>query len=235
VSANENKGMNGRGGLTLAIGALAVLAAGGWWWQRQMTAQLREQIAWQRDEARELARLQTENRRAAAARGSTAELENLRVEHAALVRLREEIATLRERAAMAKAAAAAMVPAGTWKNAGRATPVAAAETLLWAAAAGNLDLVAGAIAIGPTARARAEKMLAEQPATRRMPGAAAEKLMAALVMADAAEVTAMRVLAQEEIDGDALVRVRLEIAGSRVKEQGFRFRQQGDGWRLWVE
>ena len=51
------------------------------------------------------------------------------------------------------------VPASAWRNAGRLTPKAALETILWASADGDVNAVANAISLGATARANAEKIL----------------------------------------------------------------------------
>src|SRR5260221_11537878 len=70
--------------LALVAGAVLLL-------QRQSAAQLREEIALLREEHRGIARLRAENQRLLAAQLPEAELERLRSDRAAVVRLRGEI------------------------------------------------------------------------------------------------------------------------------------------------
>ena len=77
--------------LSALLLALALAAGATVWLQRQAAAQLRDEIAILREQNRELARLRTENQRLAAALPSAAELEALRADHAAVVRLRSEL------------------------------------------------------------------------------------------------------------------------------------------------
>ena len=80
------------------IGLVGVFAGvgGGLGLQRQETNVLRLEIALLRDEQRELARLQAENKRLTAAQPSAVELEALRADHAAVARLRGEIERTRD-------------------------------------------------------------------------------------------------------------------------------------------
>lgn len=81
--------------LSMALVALAGLAGGAWWLQAQESAQLRGELVLLRAEHRELARLQAENRRLAATLPPAATLEAWRADHAAVVRLRREVARVR--------------------------------------------------------------------------------------------------------------------------------------------
>jgi Tfp pilus assembly protein PilN len=83
--------------LSALLLALAVVAGAALLLQRQATAQLRDEIALLRDENRELARLRAENKRLAAVLPVATELEQLRADRAAVVRLRGEIEKLKAR------------------------------------------------------------------------------------------------------------------------------------------
>jgi Tfp pilus assembly protein PilN len=74
----------------LAVGIGAGLAL-----QRQANGELRDEIGLLREQNREVGRLQAEKARLTAARVSGEELENLRADHAAVLRLRAEIESLR--------------------------------------------------------------------------------------------------------------------------------------------
>lgn len=82
-----------------AMLALAVVAGVGFALQRQAAAALREEIALLRDEQRALARLRAENEKLKAVQIPAAELERLRADRLAVLRLRTEIEALQTRAA----------------------------------------------------------------------------------------------------------------------------------------
>jgi hypothetical protein len=73
----------------------AVVLAANWWLQRQAGAELRTELVLARDEQRELARLRAENIRLDAALPGAAEFQRLEADHAAVERMRNEIAALR--------------------------------------------------------------------------------------------------------------------------------------------
>ena len=89
--------MNALRWLAALLLALAVVAGVALWLQRQAASQLRDEIALLREQNRELARLRAESQRLAAALPPAGELERLRADHAAVARLRGEIAGLRAR------------------------------------------------------------------------------------------------------------------------------------------
>ena len=83
---------------TIRIGLLVMvvaLLAGPIWLQRQQTIALREAMGALRGQERELARLREENVRLTQGRISPAALENLRADHVAIVRLREQVERLK--------------------------------------------------------------------------------------------------------------------------------------------
>ena len=87
--------MNMRRWITGLLLSLTLVAGAAWWLQRQATEGLRGEIAWLREERGELARLETEHRRLEASAVKAEELARWRDEHAAVVRLRGEIETMR--------------------------------------------------------------------------------------------------------------------------------------------
>jgi Tfp pilus assembly protein PilN len=84
--------------LSIALLALALVAGAGFALQRQSAAALQEEIALLRDEQRQLARLRADNERLRAAETPAVEVERLRADRAALVRLRTEIEEMKTRA-----------------------------------------------------------------------------------------------------------------------------------------
>lgn len=79
--------------------ALAVVAGAGFALQRQAAAALREEIVLLRDEQRALARVRAENEKLKAAQIPAAEVERLRADRLAVLRLRTEIEAMQARAA----------------------------------------------------------------------------------------------------------------------------------------
>lgn len=83
------------------FGLLAVASAAGIGWvqQHQKADELRDMLEQQRETARELARLREEHARLTATRIDERELEALRADRAAVVRLRGEIEKLKQQSA----------------------------------------------------------------------------------------------------------------------------------------
>jgi uncharacterized protein HemX len=82
-------------GFVASLLALALVTGAALWLQRQAGEQLREELGLLREENRELVRLRTENRRLTADLPPTEVMAALRADHAAVVRLRGEIAALK--------------------------------------------------------------------------------------------------------------------------------------------
>ena len=82
----------------VALGAMAIAMAAGLLLQRQSGAALRAELEMLKEESRERTRLRDENARLVSQQIPAAELERLRADHAALVRLRGEIEELKSRA-----------------------------------------------------------------------------------------------------------------------------------------
>jgi hypothetical protein len=154
-----------------------------------------------RGRARELERLRGEATRLEREQVSAEELERLRMDRAAVTRMRGELATLKQQvdertrafAAADRAESAAIpdyaidrepVPASGWRNRGRATPVAAVETALWAAAGGDIETLAKAMKLDADARVQAEKLLADVPDAERQGCRTPEELIALLTAGD---------------------------------------------------
>jgi hypothetical protein len=73
----------------------ALVAGVAWWVQVQEADALRAEVALLRDERSELARVRAENLRLAAEQPPSSEIERLRADRAAILRLRREIETLK--------------------------------------------------------------------------------------------------------------------------------------------
>ncbi len=235
--------------LVLAVGAAAFLL------ERQSNAQLREEVALLRGEVRELAK-QREAARAersqVAAVLASGGSDNDRAE---IARLREELEALKAKAAefgkvtqglkSAIAAASAgkspadalpvkLIPVTDWKNAGRATPTATVETVLWGAVGGDIDVVAGAVEFTPSAREKARALLDRLPENLRAQYDSPEKLAALMISKDADKVSGMQVLGTRELGSADSVGMRLRFGNDlgQTKEQSLLFHNSSDGWKV---
>lgn len=168
-------------------------------------------------------------------------------DEAALARLRKEIAELEARAAartrMAHAAAAnaadssiteKMLPAAEWKNAGIATPTAALETALWAAAAGDVEALAGLLSMDPVVRTKANEMLMNLPVSLRQDYGTPERLIALLAAVDvplgAAQIHDFKA---SDLSGTKLLAV-LRDTENKYRSANLTLRQEGEAWKIVV-
>lgn len=126
-----------------------------------------------------------------------------------------------------------LVPASGWKNAGKGSPEAAAESFLWASDSGELDVLANSIVLDAAAREKAAAILARLSESSRQTYDTPEKLVALLLARDT-DARAMQVLGANTAGDDALVSLRLQKDDGKTKDEGYQFRRTGDGWRLVV-
>jgi hypothetical protein len=205
-------------------------------------------------------RLRAETRRL---RFQHLEIETLRAEETALKRqkpLPEEIAALQTSAAEASrlraeavelrrqlqspakaeqsdlSAAAAPPPPEFVVNAGRATPVAAVQTAIWAARNGDTEALAGLIAFDAAGRGLVDALFTRLPEDTRQSFGSAEKVFATLLAVrlpqnlSSAEVTTAMTPTGEEFT----LGMRLKRAGGEPKSASLRFNRDVEGWRLVV-
>lgn len=167
-----------------------------------------------------------------------------------IARLREEVVALRKSTvaltqlaqtaqaaqALAKTSssvATKLVPVGEWKNAGRATPEASTETVLWAAVGGDVETLAGALTFTDSARAKADAWFAGLSESTRQQYGSPEKVLALMIARDAESVSGMQVIGRQQIaSGDVGLRLRFANAEGKTKDETFLMRQSGDGWRI---
>jgi outer membrane murein-binding lipoprotein Lpp len=163
-----------------------------------------------------------------------------------IAELREQVATLKKptsgiaqliQTAQARATDAAvptkLVPVSEWKNAGRATPGATAETVLWAAAGGDVATIANAISLTDSARQKAEAIFARLPEQTRSEYGTVDNLAALMIAKDAATVTGMQVLGQRELSNDQVVmRLRFGNDEGKTKDQALPLQRTADGWKV---
>jgi RNA polymerase sigma factor (sigma-70 family) len=171
-------------------------------------------------------------------RAVAAEVETLRAEHAALAaapagsrsatgdvaasggRSRPNDSTAQARAGRgddenAGLLAAGMKPLSTWRNAGRATPEAAFETLLWSAFNGDADTLMATYAFTPAAKARLDAWFLTLPPGARAKYGTPERLIAPVVAQDEMWLSRLRTSA-----GPVRRPVGFKIVGASAPDRG---------------
>jgi len=226
---------------TLAVGAVLVR-------QRQVAAGLRGEIAGLRAQARERARLQAEHQRLTSTQPAPGERATLLADRAAVTQLRSELDALRRRASESATGRRTEGPAQPqstppltgniiayklWKNLGAASPAAAFETALWASAGGDIDALAGLLALDPAARAEAAALFAQLPANLRSEFVSPERLVAVLTAKDV-PLGSATILGQYPSPTDTKVSAQIFDAEGNQKISLFSLRLEGDRWQLVV-
>jgi hypothetical protein len=233
------------------LGFGAVLGAGAFFLQRATNAELQSEIAGLRAEVRQLAQQHAaatrEEPKTVAVATTTAESLRAEADRAEVAQLREDLDALRKStqqvARVAQAAQQAargespvpvkLTPATELKNVGRATAPAAVETLLAAAFGGDVDGVARAILLEPSAQAKADEYFSQLSEATRAQYGSSDKLIALMLAKDAAALAGMQVLGQRDLSPEVVgVRVRLATEDGKMKEQGLAFQKTTDGLRL---
>jgi hypothetical protein len=222
-------------------------------WQERKIAQLRAGVVRAREHATTRAALEQRRDELVRQQVPAEVLENMRADRLAMARLRAELETLgagadkaltmekNKPAEVSRTAVGTMKRADEWSNAGRRTPIAALETALWAAVAGEVDAFASLIGFEPGAREKAEAMMLQLPAGTRSRDDSPAKWIAALAAADIPKTGSMRVLGKKQVSEDE---VKLQVLffndAATAKEKGhfgyrdLSFRRAGESWQLVV-
>jgi hypothetical protein len=238
------------------VGAIALVAIGAVvFLEHHDSVELRQEIALLRTELQRAAQVAPSSTSAPSS-GSPHDRSYLAadtLDQSELRKLREDIGVLRKntqeltqftQAAQAAAALKSLggtettvpvnlTPAESLKNAGKGTPEAATETLLWAAFGGDVETLSSALVFTPTAREKADAWFAGLPEKMRNQYGSPEKVVALMIAKDAAGLTGMQVLGQKEIAPDNVgVRVRFGSTDGKVKDDNLLMRRVDDGWRM---
>ena len=241
-------------------GLLLVAGVGAWFWPRAEMETLHRARAALRADRDEVERLREMRGQLVASLGPAGEVEQLQSDPGELARLKEELTRLKERAAKkmvsangekgtsadpaAPVGAGPVVTAGEWKKAGTASPAATLETLMWAAAGGDIEAMVGAIKLDYNCRLAANAALAEMPEALRATYGTPERLVALLTMPNV-PLGAMQVIkvdvstpANTQNLEMAVMRVRLKSVEGTWQEKGlvlFRNPANEEGWKFSVQ
>ena len=230
-------------------GFVLIILAGavGLRWQRQEGMELRSQLAQRHGLEAEARRLAGEQERLAAAQVPVAELAARSDERAALTRLLAEVEAIRRRAKPGKEPVSAeRLPASTeslirkqdvaaaaWLNRGARDPAAALETALWAAAGGDLDTLAGLLALDDETLAAATALFARLPEAMRQELGTPTKLVA-LFTAQAIPLGSARIPVKFEEDDRTMLVTQLADTKGAMREIQIGLRPAAGRWQLVV-
>jgi RNA polymerase sigma factor (sigma-70 family) len=153
----------------------------------------------------------------------------------------DELGRLRARIAELKARPDGVVdseikPRATWKDAGHATPEAAIETFIWAAAHDRFDSLAASYVFGEKTKEEADAFFAKLSPEIRAKYETPERLFAPFIVSGAKqrEVDAMQVI--EVLDGsrpdEAIVRYWVHFPDGKGHEDTLPFQHLAEGWRM---
>jgi hypothetical protein len=231
----------------IAVVAIVAVAAAFLAWQQSRVLALRNELALRQGGLQHGAEVRKENARlhamwspaVASDSGREAELDRARAE---LESLRREVAAAPKSVTPAETGAerfakGSKIPAGEWKNVGNATPQATLETVLWAAAGGDIDTFAANLMLmnGNTRRA-AQALLDSLPADARDRYRTPELLLAALTVPDV-PIGGIEIREWGEVDPEnSFTSVTALFSGpdGKMKQKNLIFLRVDDRWKLVV-
>ncbi|MCX6951613.1 MAG: hypothetical protein NTV51_05450 [Verrucomicrobia bacterium] len=217
--------------------------------QQQANEELRTQVTVLQSEATATTRLREESRRQVATR--TQEEGVAAAEHAELVKLRaEKAAYLKAVEARAWAGHAAggagggraaaengalapgMLPIEAMTDVGRATPSAAAQTMLWALQRGDVKGAATVLEFAPAERAKLEGFIATLPENIRQEYGTPEQMIAFVMSGSPKPIAGVQLLTKTQPDADTEIhRVQVQYKNGEVRQDDITFRREADGWK----
>jgi DNA primase len=251
---NQTKSKTGLVGVLLIVGMAAVAVV-----QYQTNGRLRSEVEALQQQTQELSRLREENERLQARIVDPQELDRLRQEHAELIRLRGQAASMRAREAelaqvqaenrqlksqaqkgptnadamrtSAVSTNAPRLPAEAWANVGFATPAAAFQTLSWAIARRDTNTLANSLiwADAP-AREAAEAAFAAAPDAFRARYGSLDGFIHSSMM-EMANTAGFRIGTQVDRGDRSVLAVERESPDGSVNVARVQFQREGDTYR----
>ena len=121
-----------------------------------------------------------------------------------------------------------------WSFRGQASPPDAVESLLWSARAGDVDRLGGLIRFEPSAKKKAEALLAGLPEAARAQYGSPETIVATMIAAQIpTDYSAIATVRETEPDSDsALLTLRVEEGSGAQRDLELKFQREQDSWRL---
>lgn len=203
---------------------------------RGAAARLSAALGFEQRKHVELVNLRAENRKLESGRLSEADQEQLESSHAALAALRERLAALQRKISEQGEGEPPSLPAKDWAYAGRATPKATIESVLWAASRGDVESLAGLLGFAPELRPRAEALFAQLPPASQQEYGTPEKVVATLLAGSfPKDPQAAQILVDHQFgDRDAAIAMTVSHSDGRSRTNQFQFHKASDGWKLLI-
>ncbi|MDB6095189.1 MAG: hypothetical protein JWM32_2751 [Verrucomicrobia bacterium] len=207
----------------------------GFWWglNRSKAVQLQAQLEALHQSDDELAQLRREHERLSRLQPSDDELADLR--RAVVARATPRVAAQKE-PGIAKPIfpPGVWIAPGHWENRGRATPDAAVETMLWAAAGGDVAALKNTLEFDQASRAQAAAIMAKLPETSRRSAGTPEDLLA-FAIAGNVPLESVQPVAQQQSSEDEVVQyMRFRNANGQTRQVYLTLHRAPDGWKLRV-
>ena len=184
-----------------------------------------------------LQRLQEEHRQLKSAELSDEERRRREAVHAEADGLRARLAAL-QGGATARAATDAEsneLSAKEWTNAGRLTPRAAIESVLWAASRGDVDHLAALLGFQPEVWEQVDAMFAKLPEASQRDFGSAENVIATMLAGSfPKDASSMNILADKQWGEDAGIAMSVNHEDGKSRTNQFRLHHTPDGWQLMV-
>lgn len=205
----------------LAFAAVTV----GWCWQRSAQTELRAELDALREKAAALVTARQARTRLQQQQPSAEDLANWQRAAEEAARVRREFAAQEEtQRGLPALRPGEWISAGAWQNRGDAHPLASVETMLWAAAGGEINAMIELFQLDDVVRARADALLARLPAAARENYTRAEKLVAEFAT-KAIPLTAAQLVWQQPLGADeAIVGLFLKMPDGDAPTSGVFFR-----------
>jgi hypothetical protein len=184
----------------------------------------------------EFLRLQAETRRLAAGQLSETDRRRLEATRAEAESLRSRLAELQRKPPGDDDGAPRSMLAKDWVYAGRSSPRATIESVLWAASRGDADRLADLLGFAPELRAQAESMFSHLPAASQQEYGSPEKVVATLLAGSfPKDPRASQVFVDREWgEQDASITMSVTHSDGESRMNLFRFHNTPDGWKLLI-
>jgi hypothetical protein len=185
-------------------------------------------------------RLLDEHRRLSAGQLSEAERGQLQFKRAELAGLKGRLLTLELRAAgddrdEDDPGAPETLPSVDWIYAGRATPRAVMQSVLWSASRGDVDHLAELLAFTDDVRTKADAIFSGLPPASQREYGSPERVVATLLAGSFPKTaTAMTIVGDRAADREAEIEMRVDHSSGGPRTNSFDLRRSEDGWRLIV-
>jgi len=128
---------------------------------------------------------------------------------------------------------AEVIRSSEWKFAGQGSPADTLESVLWSARTGDVDRLAGLIALDQNSKAKADAFFAGLSEDARAQYGSSEKIIATLIAAQMpTDYAAMATFREVDSDSNALLGVRIQEGTGTQRDLTFRFQRDQDEWRL---